>query len=64
MEPSSNPFDQGKIITGLDIKRKKTPIQKQRQNLKDRIEQEKDQDIKRGLTKGIIVQIIQDSLDY
>jgi hypothetical protein len=64
VEPSSNRFDQGKIITGLDNKRKKTPIQKQRQKLKDRIEQEKDQDIKRVLSKGNIVQIIEDSLDY
>jgi hypothetical protein len=57
---SSNPFDQGKSIVGLDNKIKKTPRQKERQKLKERIEQEKDEDIKRELRKGNIVNIIQD----
>jgi hypothetical protein len=39
---SSNPFDQGKSITGIGNKLIKTPFQEQRQKLKDRIEQEKD----------------------
>ena len=57
---SSNPFDQGKSIVGLDNKIKKTPRQKEKQKLKERIEQEKDEDIKRELRKGNIVNIIQD----
>jgi hypothetical protein len=47
VETSSNPFDQGKSIVGLDNKIKKTPRQKEKQKLKERIEQEKDEDIKR-----------------
>lgn len=57
---SSNPFDQGKSIVGLDNKIKKTPRQKEKQKLKERIEQEKDEDIKRELRKWNIVNIIQD----
>jgi hypothetical protein len=34
------------------------------QKLKDRIEQEKDEDIKRELRKGNIVQIIEDAFEY
>jgi len=47
VETSSNPFDQGKSIVGLDNKIKKIPRQKEKQKLKERIEQEKDEDIKR-----------------
>jgi len=47
VETSRNPFDQGKSIVGLDNKIKKTPRQKEKQKLKERIEQEKDEDIKR-----------------
>jgi len=64
VETSSNPFDQGKYIVGLDNKIKKTPRQKEKQKLKERIEQEKDEDIKRELLRGNIVQIIEDPLDY
>jgi hypothetical protein len=64
VETSTNPFDKGKSITGLDNKKKKTPFEKQRQKLKERIEQEKDQGIKRELRKGNIVQIIEDAFDY
>jgi hypothetical protein len=39
---SSNLFDQGKSITDIGNKLIKTPLQEQRQKLKDRIEQEKD----------------------
>jgi len=35
---SSNTFDQGKCIVGLDNKIKKTPRQKEKQKLKERIE--------------------------
>ena len=62
VEPSSNPFDSGKQIVGLDNKIKKTPRQKERQKQKERIEKEKDEDIKRELRKGNIVQVIEDSL--
>lgn len=55
METSTNPFDQGKSLVGLGNKVKKTPFKKQRQKLNDRIEQEKDEDIKSELRKGNIV---------
>ncbi len=64
VETSTNPFDQGKSITGLNNKVKKSPFQKQRQILFDRIEQEKDEDIKRELRKGNIIEIIEDSMNY
>jgi hypothetical protein len=57
---SSNPFDQGKSISGIGNKLIKTPFQEQRQKLKDRIEMEKDEDIKRELRKGNIVTVIED----
>jgi len=60
VETSRNPFDQSKSIVGLDNKIKKTPRQREKQKLKERIEQEKDEDIKRELRKGNIVNIIQD----
>ncbi len=56
VEVSTNPFDQGKSITGLNNKSSKTRIQKQRQRLLERIEQEKDEDIKRELRKGNTVE--------
>jgi hypothetical protein len=55
VETSTNPFDQGKSLVGLGNKVKKTPFKKQRQKLNDRIEQEKDEDIKSELRKGNIV---------
>jgi hypothetical protein len=55
VETSTNPFDQGKSLVGLGNKVKKTPFKKQRQKLNDRIEQEKDEDIKSELRKGKIV---------
>jgi len=64
VETSSNPFDQGKSITGIGNKVKKTPFKKQMQKLKDRIEQEKDEDIKRELRRGNIVTIIEDAFGY
>ena len=59
VEVSDNPFDQGKSITGLGNKKKQTPLQRERQRLRDRIEQEKDEDIKRELRKGNTVEIIE-----
>jgi hypothetical protein len=55
VETSTNPFDQGNSLVGLGNKVKKTPFKKQRQKLNDRIEQEKDEDIKSELRKGNIV---------
>jgi len=52
VEPSNDPFDQGKTIIGLGNKKKKTAFQKERQRQKDRIDKEKDPDIKRELRKG------------
>ena len=48
-------FDQGKPLIGIDNKRKLTPTQKARKKQKERIDQEKDEDIKRELMKGNIV---------
>lgn len=64
VETSDNPFDKGKSITGLGIKVKKSPLKRQMQKLKDRVEEEKDEDIKRELRKGNIVQIIENAFDY
>jgi len=60
VETTSNPFDQGKSITGIGNKVIKTPFQEQRRKLKDRIEQENDEDIKQELRKGNIVTVIED----
>ena len=59
-----NPFDKGKPITGLGNKVKKSPLKRQMQKLKDRVGEEKDEDIKRELTKGNIVLIIENAFDY
>jgi hypothetical protein len=64
VEVSSNPFDHGKTITGLDNKKPKSSYQKQRQKLLDRIDQEKDEEIKEALRKGNTVEIIEDSMNY
>ena len=64
VETSTNPFDQGENIVGLDNKIKKTPSQKQRQKLLYRIEKEKDEDIKRELRRGNLVEIIEGAMDY
>jgi hypothetical protein len=42
VESSSNPFDSGRSITGLDNKKKLTPTQKQRKKQKEVIDKEKD----------------------
>jgi hypothetical protein len=64
VETTDNPFDQGKSITGIGNKVTKTPFKKQMQKLKDRIEQEKDEDIKREVRRGNIVTIIEDAFGY
>jgi len=53
VKTSSNPFDQGKSIQDLGNKVKKTPFKKRIQILKDRIEHENDEDIKKSQEKGI-----------
>jgi hypothetical protein len=63
VETSSNPFDHGKSIVGLGNKKPKNRYKKQRQKLLDRIEKEKDSDIKAELKKGNIVEIIENGLD-
>jgi hypothetical protein len=64
VEPSNNPFDEGRIITGLGNKRKKYRHQNKFEKIKERIEKEKDEDVKRQLRKGNTVEIIEDGLDY
>jgi hypothetical protein len=64
VETSDIPFDQSKSIVGIDNKKRKTPSEKRRQKLKERIDSEKDKDIKRELRKGNIVTIVESSLDY
>lgn len=63
VETPDKPFDKGKSITGLGNKVKKSPLKKQMQKLKDTVEEEKDEDIKREL-RGNIVLIIENAFDY
>jgi hypothetical protein len=58
VETSDNQFDQAKTIVGFDNKKRLTPAEKMNKKLKERIEQEKDEDIKRELRKGNEVTII------
>jgi hypothetical protein len=51
-------------LVGIGNKEKRSPFQKQMQKLRERIEREEDEDIKRELRKGNLVTIIEDSLDY
>src|SRR5918993_859945 len=57
VEVSDNPFDAGQNIVGIGIKKPKSSYEKQRQKLLERIENQKDEDIKAELRKGIIVQV-------
>lgn len=59
VETTNNPFDEGKVILGMDNKKPKDLRQKERQKLLERIDKEKDEDIKRALRKGDLVQIIE-----
>jgi hypothetical protein len=54
-----NPFDQGKNIVGLDNKKKKTGLERERQKVLDKIEEEKDEDIKEALRHRNTVKIIE-----
>ena len=58
VETSDNPFDSGKSLIGLDNNPRKTPRQKELQRKKERIDKEKDSDIKQELKKGNNVEII------
>jgi len=60
VETSSNPFDSGKTIIGLGNKRKRSRYQTERERLLDRIDNEKDEDIKKELKQGNEVNIIED----
>jgi ribosomal protein L7/L12 len=53
-----------RYLVGIGNKEKKSPFQKQMQKLRERIEREEDEDIKRELRKANLVTIIEDSLDY
>jgi hypothetical protein len=66
VETSDRPFSQGKSITGLGNKKLRDRHQRERERQRklDRIEKEKDPDIKAELRKGNIVEIIEDSMDY
>jgi len=55
VETSTNPFDEGKSIVGLGNKKPKNRYQK----MKERIEKEKDKDIKAEQKKGNIVTVIE-----
>jgi len=50
------PVDRGKSIQDVGNKVKKIPFKKRIQILKDRIEQENDEDIKKSQEKGILLQ--------
>ncbi|MGH9972860.1 MAG: hypothetical protein ACRD93_03065 [Nitrososphaeraceae archaeon] len=54
-ESIDNPFDTGHSIVGLGNKIKQIASQKNMQRLRDRIDQEKDLDIKQELRKGILL---------
>ena len=51
VETSTDPFSQGKSITGLGNKKLKSRYQK----MKERIEKEKDKDIKAELREGNVI---------
>ena len=59
IEVVSNPFDEGINIVGLGNKQKKTGPERERQKVLDRIEEEKDEDIKMALRQGNTVEIIE-----
>jgi hypothetical protein len=58
-QTTENPFEEGRRITGLDNKTPKTRRQKELKKLKDRIEKEKDSEIRQELRKGNTVTIIE-----
>ena len=60
IEVSDNPFDIGQTIVGLGNKVKKTRHQKELQTLRNKIDYERDEDIKKEFKKGYTVEIIED----
>lgn len=59
-DTTDNPFDSGKKVTGLDNKvRQLSPTQKDRRKQKERIEAEKEPDIRKELRKGNAVEKIE-----
>jgi hypothetical protein len=59
IETIDNPLDNESHVTGLGNKIKKNSREKERQKILDRIEDEKDQDIKEALRRGNTVEIIE-----
>jgi hypothetical protein len=59
IELSDNPFDSGSSIVGLGNKKPNSRNEKNRQKLLDRIDNEKDEEIKEALRKGSTVEIIE-----
>ena len=62
IESADNPHDVGPTVVGNENKKRKGR-KSDIQRLKERIEQEKDEDIKRELTSGNIVTVMEDSLN-
>ena len=62
IETINNPFDNEEHVTLLGNKKKKTERERERQKILDRIEGEKDEDLKEVLRHGNTVEIIQGSL--
>jgi hypothetical protein len=64
LDPTKNAFDSMPSVIGLGNKNKLSASEKARQKLLERIEKEKDEEIKRELRRGNVVNIIENSLDY
>jgi hypothetical protein len=60
IEVVGNPHDKGKSIVGLGNKVRKSGREKERQKLLDKIDEEKDPEIRAELKKGNIVTILND----
>jgi len=63
IETITNPFDYGHTITGLGNKKSKNRREKDREKLLDRIDNEKEDDIKQALRRGNTVEIFEESVD-
>lgn len=59
---SNNPFDPGQTVTGIGNKKHQNRYQKEREKVLERIDNEKDEEIKSALKKGNIVEIIEDTM--
>ncbi|MGI8720565.1 MAG: hypothetical protein ACR2KF_08595 [Nitrososphaeraceae archaeon] len=64
VQVSSNPFDSKKAVVGLGNKKPKDRRQKELDKIRERIDMEKDPDIKRELRRGNLVKLIEESIDY